>query len=205
MTQVKVCGICDLESARATVEAGVDLIGFHFCPSRRRVTPEQARAIVQALEPRPQVVGVFIDQPEEEVEQVAAYVGLDVVQLHGSERVGFRCSRPILKALKVREGRLPDAWGWPDPILLDSWSPDQRGGTGRPWEWEVARDLLRQRRAFVAGGLSPGNVGQVVSALRPYGVDVSSGVEREVRVKDPDLVRAFVQAVRDADRRSDQR
>ncbi|HLH68349.1 MAG TPA: phosphoribosylanthranilate isomerase [Candidatus Dormibacteraeota bacterium] len=205
MTRVKVCGICDLESARAAAGAGVDLIGFHFCPSRRRVEPERARAIVEALEPRPQVVGVFIDQPEDEVEQVAAYVGLDLVQLHGSEPAGFRSSRPIMKALKVRDGRLPDARGWPDPILLDSWSPDQRGGTGRPWDWEVARDLLRRRRAFVAGGLSPGNVGQVVAALRPYGVDVSSGVEREVRIKDPGLVRAFVQAVRDADRRADQR
>jgi phosphoribosylanthranilate isomerase len=204
VTQVKVCGIRDLEGARAAVGAGADLIGFHFCSSRRRVEPERARAIVEALEARPRVVGVFIDQPEQEVEQVAAYVGLDLVQLHGSEPVGFRCSRPVLKALKVRGGELPDVQGWPDPILLDSWSPDQRGGTGRAWDWELARDLLRRRRAFIAGGLSPENVGRVVAELRPYGVDVSSGVEREVGIKDPDRVRAFVQAVRDADRRARQ-
>ncbi|HZV48358.1 MAG TPA: phosphoribosylanthranilate isomerase [Candidatus Dormibacteraeota bacterium] len=205
MTQVKVCGICDLEAARAATRAGVDLIGFHFCSSRRRVEPERARAIVEALEARPGVVGVFIDQPEDEVEQVAAYVGLDLVQLHGSEPVGFRSSRPILKALKVRGGELPEVEGWPDPILLDSWSPDQRGGTGRAWDWGAARELLRRRRAFIAGGLSPENVGQVIATLRPYGVDVSSGVEREVRIKDPDRIRAFVQAVRHADRGAGER
>ena len=104
-----------------------------------------------------------------------------------------------MKVLKVRDGEVPDAGGWPDPIMLDSWSGDQRGGTGRTWAWELARDLLRDRNVFIAGGLQPGNVGTVVSAYRPYGVDVSSGVESRVRVKDPDLVRAFIKAVRAAE------
>ena len=203
MTQVKVCGICDPAAARVAAHAGADLLGFHFCSSRRRITPGEGRAIVQALEDlgdrRPRLVGVFIDQSEAEVEAVARTVGLDLVQLHGSEPASFRAGLPVMKALKVRDGRLPDTDGWPEPILLDSWSPDQRGGTGRQWDWESARDLVRRRRVFFAGGLVPDNVGEVVRRYHPYGVDVSSGVERAIRVKDPALIGAFVQAVREAD------
>jgi phosphoribosylanthranilate isomerase len=197
---VKVCGICDAAAAREATAAGADLIGFHFCSSLRRVTPEEARAMVDGLDRRPRLVGVFIDQPEAEVAQVAAFVGLDAVQLHGSEPPGFRSPRPVMKALKVRNGVLPDVGPWPDPVLLDSWSADQRGGTGRAWDWEAARALLAHRQVIIAGGLGPGNVGSVVRGFRPHGVDVSSGVERAPRVKDGDLVRAFVQAVREAER-----
>ena len=198
-TEVKVCGLCDAGALRAAAAAGADLVGLHFCSSLRRITPEEARAMVDGLDRRPRLVGVFIDQSEEEVAQIAEFVGLDAVQLHGSEPPGFRAPRPIIKALKVRDGAVPDAGRWPDPILLDSWSPDQRGGTGRAWDWAAARALLAGRRVIVAGGLHPGNVGEVVRAFRPHGVDVSSGVESAVRVKDVDRVRAFVQAVREAD------
>ena len=196
MVQVKICGICDAAGAAAAVEAGADLIGFHFCPSLRRVTPEDAKAIVDGLTLRPTIVGVFIDQDVEEVRQIAELVGLDLLQLHGSELPGFDAGRPVMKVLKVRDGVIPDAEAWPDPVMLDSWSADQRGGTGQVWDWELARPLLAARKVFIAGGLEPGNVGKVVSAFKPYGVDVSSGVEASVRVKDPDKVRAFVHAVR---------
>jgi phosphoribosylanthranilate isomerase len=176
------------------------MIGFHFCSSRRRVTPEAARAMLEHLDVRPATVGVFIDQPEGEVDEIARFVGLDAVQLHGSEPAGFRSTRAVIKALKVRDGAVPDPAGWPDPILLDSWSADQRGGTGRAWNWELARELAGRRRVIFAGGLAPDNVGALVRAHRPYGVDVSSGVESAVRIKDPVAVRAFVQAVRDAGR-----
>jgi phosphoribosylanthranilate isomerase len=203
LTQVKVCGVCDLPGARAAAEAGADLIGFHFCSSRRRISPQQALEIAEGLaelgERRPRLVGVFIDQSEAEVDEVAAFVGLDMVQLHGSEAPGFDASRPVMKALKVRDGRVPETEAWPEPILLDSWSPDQRGGTGRSWDWESARELVARRRVFFAGGLDPGNVGDVVRRYRPFGVDVSSGVERAIRVKDAALMGAFVQAVREAD------
>ncbi len=196
MIRVKICGICDLEGARSAVEAGADLIGFHFCDSDRRVSPEDAKAIIYELSVRPKVVGVFIDQSPDEVRQIADFLDLDLLQLHGSELPGFDAGRALMKVLKVREGEVPGADDWPDPIMLDSWSADQRGGTGRTWDWELARPLISGRKVFIAGGLEPGNVGKVVSGFKPYGVDVSSGVEASVRVKDPGKVRAFVHAVR---------
>jgi phosphoribosylanthranilate isomerase len=196
VVQVKICGICDAAGAASAVEAGADLIGFHFCSSLRRVTPEEAQAIVGAMALRPTLVGVFIDQDPDEVRQIAEFVGLDLLQLHGSESPGFEAGRPVMKVLKVKDGLIPDADAWPDPVMLDSWTADQRGGTGQVWDWEVARRLISERKVFIAGGLEPGNVGKVVSGFRPYGVDVSSGVEASVRVKDPDKVRAFVHAVR---------
>jgi phosphoribosylanthranilate isomerase len=196
MVKVKICGICDGIAAQAAVEAGADLLGFHFCSSERRVSPEEASAIVDGLSVRPAIVGVFIDQDPSEVRQIAEFVGLDMVQLHGSEPPDFDAGVPVMKVLKIKDDSVPDASAWPDPIMLDSWSSDQRGGTGRTWDWDLARELLEARKVFIAGGLEPGNVGKVVSAFKPYGVDVSSGVEASVRVKDPDKVRAFVHAVR---------
>jgi phosphoribosylanthranilate isomerase len=196
MVKVKICGICDSDGAAAAIEAGADLLGFHFCSSQRRVSPEEARSIVDGLSLRPAIVGVFIDQEAEEVRQIADFVGLDLLQLHGSEQPGFEAGRPVMKVLKVKDDQVPDVDAWPDPIMLDSWSADQRGGTGRAWDWNQARDLFATRQVFIAGGLEPGNVGKVVSIFRPYGVDVSSGVEASVRVKDPNKVRAFVHAVR---------
>jgi phosphoribosylanthranilate isomerase len=196
LIRVKICGICDLEGARGAVAAGADMIGFHFCRSDRRVLPEEAKAIVDELSVRPRIVGVFIDEDPAEVRRIAEYVDLDLVQLHGSETPGFDAGRPVMKVLKVRQGALPPAERWPDPIMLDSWSADQRGGTGQAWDWEVARPLLERRRVFIAGGLQTGNVGSLVSEFRPYGVDVSSGVEARVRVKDPVKMSDFVRAVR---------
>ena len=196
MVRIKICGICDAASAEAAVESGADLLGFHFCSSPRRVTPEEAKAIVDDLAVRPKIVGVFIDQDAGEVRQIADFVDLDMLQLHGSEAPGFEAGRPVMKVLKVKDGQIPRAADWPDPVMLDSWSADQRGGTGRTWDWELARPLLSTRRVFIAGGLEPGNVGKVVGAFKPFGVDVSSGVESSIRVKDPDKLRAFIHAVR---------
>jgi phosphoribosylanthranilate isomerase len=196
MVRIKICGICDAASAEAAVESGADLLGFHFCSSQRRITPEEAKSIVDGLAVRPKIVGVFIDQDADEVRQIGDFVDLDMVQLHGSEAPGFDPGRPVMKVLKVKDGQIPRSSDWPDPLMLDSWSADQRGGTGRTWDWELARPLLSTRRVFIAGGLEPGNVGKVVSAFLPFGVDVSSGVEASVRVKDPDKLRAFIRTVR---------
>jgi phosphoribosylanthranilate isomerase len=194
--RIKICGICDLDSARTAAEAGADLIGFHFCDSERRVSPEEALAILDEMSVRPKVVGVFIDEDQGEVRRIGDLLDLDYVQLHGSEAPGYMAGRPVIKVLKVRDGGVSGAADWPDPIMLDTWSADQRGGTGRTWDWEVARPLVESRSVFIAGGLEPGNVGKVVSRLKPYGVDVSSGVEARLRVKDPEKVHAFIRAVR---------
>ena len=175
------------------------MIGFHFCPSSRRVSPETAASVVAELPRRPALVGVFIDEDPARVDEIAARLGLDMVQLHGSEPPGYTVSPPVMKVLKVRAGRVPGAADWPDPVMLDTWSEDQRGGTGRSWEWGIASDLISARRVFVAGGLGPGNVVELVRRHRPHGVDVSSGVESEPGRKDPELLRAFVAAVRAAD------
>ncbi|HVD01360.1 MAG TPA: phosphoribosylanthranilate isomerase [Candidatus Dormibacteraeota bacterium] len=196
MTLVKICGICDVESALAAVDAGADLLGFHFCDSKRKITPDDAVKILDELPDGPALVGVFIDQPPREVNSIAEFLGLDIVQLHGNERPGFESEHIVMKALKVRDGVVPDASGWPDPVLLDSWSEDSRGGTGRAWNWEQAVALTVTRKVFVAGGLNPLNVGSVIRRLRPYGVDVSSGVESAPRVKEATLIGAFVDAVR---------
>jgi phosphoribosylanthranilate isomerase len=200
--RIKICGICDLEGARGAAEAGADMIGFHFCDSDRRISPDEARAILDEMPVRPKVVGVFIDQEAGEVRRIGDLLDLDFVQLHGSEPPGFMAGRPVIKVLKVKGGVIAGAGDWPDPIMLDSWSADQRGGTGRTWDWELARALLETRSVFIAGGLEPGNVGKVVSQFKPYGVDVSSGVEARVRVKDPEKVRAFIRAVRVAEARA---
>ena len=196
MIRIKICGICDLEGATTAVEAGADMIGFHFCDSDRRVSPEEAKSILDELAVRPKVVGVFIDEDPDEARRIAEFLNLDMLQLHGSEAPVFEAGRPVMKVLKVKEGVFEGAERWPDPIMLDTWSSNQRGGTGQTWDWEIARPLVATRRVFIAGGLQPGNVGKVVTELRPYGVDVSSGVEARVRVKDPAKVRAFVHAVR---------
>jgi len=192
MTLVKICGICDVASGIAAAEAGADILGFHFCDSPRRITPEEAVKILDELPDGPALAGVFIDQSPAEVNVIAEFLGLDIVQLHGQEKPGF----PSEHIVKVRDGVVPDADGWPDPVLLDSWSEDGRGGTGRTWNWEVAEALTVTRKVFVAGGLTPGNVGGVIRRLRPHGVDVSSGVEKAPRVKDPDKIVAFIEAVR---------
>jgi len=197
-TLVKICGVGDLESGIAAAEAGADLIGFHFCDSKRRIKPEDALRIIEALPEGPALVGVFIDQPPIEVDAIADYCGLDLVQLHGSEPPGFELEVPIIKVLKVKDGTiLPDHRLWPDDLLLlDSWSADRRGGTGRTWDWDLALALVQKREVFIAGGLNPDNVGDVVRRLNPYGVDVSSGVESAPGVKDPELVARFIAAAR---------
>jgi phosphoribosylanthranilate isomerase len=204
VTAVKICGIGDRLSALAAVAAGADLLGFHFCSSSRRISPEAARDIVAEVRAQPgrvpEIVGVFIDPTEGEVEATVRLVGLDRVQLHGKEEPGFRASRPIVKVLRVRETGIDGDDSWPDPIILDSWSADGRGGTGRTWRWDLAEALARRRAVILAGGLTPDNVADAVRTLRPYGVDVSSGVEAGIPGrKDPALLTAFVRAVRRID------
>jgi phosphoribosylanthranilate isomerase len=214
MTWVKICGTTNLEDARAAVEAGADALGFIFASSPRRIDPDLVREMVADL-PRPvETVGVFVNQPVEHVCEVAQYAQLTTVQLHGDEtaeyardlRTRAKAGSRIVKAVPVL-AKFGEAMrnfaeqGRVDAVLLDTASY-VRGGTGETWDWiDVAQFLPRTVavRFIVAGGLSPENVADAIKILGPWGVDVVTGVEREPGKKDPEKVKAFVDAVRKAD------
>ena len=198
---VKICGITRAEDAAAAVSCGAQAVGFVFWPgSPRFIDTHRARAIVSSLPPFVTPVGVFVDQPLEHVREVAALVGLGVVQLHGDESPAFAkgIGRPIMKAIAMGEGFDPrQLIDWPEPVLplLDVHDPRLRGGTGRTVDWTRAAEIAAGRRVILAGGLKPDNVACAISSVRPYGIDVSSGVEREPGIKDAELMRRLFESV----------
>jgi phosphoribosylanthranilate isomerase len=202
MVRVKICGITDISSALAAAEAGADALGFVFAPSPRRITPSQACRICRELPPFISRVGVFADAPLEEVRAVAEYCGLDAIQLHGSESPDYCRSlgRRVIKAFRVGDEIDPvELSGYPaDAILLDTFVAGQKGGTGQPFDWQLAAGLKLSRPLILAGGLTPENVGRAVAIVQPYGVDVSSGVEKDGQPgkKDPDKIRRFIAAAK---------
>ncbi len=194
---VKVCGITRAEDAVAAVEAGADLLGFNFYPkSPRYIAPEDAARIVALLPRQVLAVGIFVDAEPDVVQAALATAKLGLLQFHGNESVDYcrRFAVPVMKALRIasfadleRVARpYPDGW-----ILADTADPTRYGGTGRALPIEPV-DRALARRLFVAGGLGPETVTDVVRRLRPLGVDVCSGVERAPGVKDHALLRDFV-------------
>ncbi len=203
MVKVKVCGLTRPEDVSAVNECHPDWAGFVFAPSRRQVTAERAAALIAVLAPGIVPVGVFVDVPVDEVAQTALQCGLGAVQLHGGEdgaalaalRARLPGSVAIWKAVRVRGGEdiaRAAALG-ADLLLLDAWSADAAGGTGQVFDWRLAAGL--EVPFLLAGGLHPGNVAEAIAAVRPYGVDVSSGVESDGR-KDREKIVAFVQRAR---------
>jgi phosphoribosylanthranilate isomerase len=202
--RVKICGVTRVEDALLAARLGADAIGLNFWPrSRRRVDVEQARRIVEALPPLVPAVGVFVNQPRDEILAIAGRARLAVVQLHGDEPPhaceGFPV--PVWKALRLASP-LPLAWldEWPvQGFLLDA--PDLGaggyGGSGRTCDWEVAREAASRAPVLLAGGLGPDNVADAIRAVRPWGVDVASGVEASPGVKDPDKLAAFVRRAKE--------
>jgi phosphoribosylanthranilate isomerase len=191
---VKICGITRLEDAEAAIAAGADALGFVFWPkSPRRVDVGIAKQIASAV--RTTTVGVFVDQPADEVNEIAETVGLGVVQLHGGESYDYakQMTRPVWKALTLDAPI--DAWPADIMILLDAHDPDRKGGTGKTIDWKRAATIAGRRRVVLAGGLRPENVGDAVDSVRPYGIDVSSGVEREPGIKDVARLKALFEAV----------
>ncbi|MCI0569972.1 MAG: phosphoribosylanthranilate isomerase [Myxococcaceae bacterium] len=180
---------------------GVDLLGFNFWSGSRRYCPPQvARDIAARLPPHVLVVGVFVNQPREHVEHVASEVGLHLLQLHGDERpedcTGY--SLPVVKALQVSEALSPEALhGWPVHALLLDTPGAGFGGSGRTFAWERARGVSRQHTVWLAGGLTPENVGTAIRTVRPHVVDVATGVEVAPGIKDPDMLARFVAAARE--------
>lgn len=200
MTRIKICGLTDREQALAAVEAGADALGFVFADSPRRVTPAAAEAIVSELPPLVSVVGVFVNSRVEEVTEVARRVGLDAVQLHGDESPAD-CERLPLKVIKrfnILENDTTDVLrARLERYRVAAHLLDPGAGSGRTFAWNLARGLPGP--LIVSGGLTPENVGEAIRVLRPYAVDVSSGVEDAPGRKNLEKVSAFVRAVREAD------
>lgn len=199
MVRIKICGITTPEAARAAADAGADAVGLVFAPSRRRVSVEQAKAIVAVLPPFVSRVGVFVDEAPERIAAIAETCGLDVLQLHGDEPPEA-CQwfpRKVIKAIRIRGPEsLEDLERYQvDAFLLDTFVPGEPGGTGRTFDWGIARAAASRFRVILSGGLTPENVTQALEVVRPYGVDVSSGVETG-GAKDPEKIRAFIAAVR---------
>jgi phosphoribosylanthranilate isomerase len=203
MIQVKVCGITNLADALAAVELGADALGFNFYRrSPRYIEPSKAREIVARVPPEILCVGVFVNEEIETVERVIAESGVAAAQLHGDESpayceqlVGLR----VIKALRVGNDYASEsALEYPaEAILLDTFSSTQRGGTGRVFDWSLARRTREiVPRLFLAGGLSPENVAAAIEAVEPYGVDVCSSIELSPGMKNIERVRDFFAEVR---------
>ena len=205
-TRVKICGITRWEDAQLSVELGAAALGFNFYPpSLRYIDPATARAIVTKLPPLITPVGVFANQSDaEDIARVARESGVRVVQVHGPQypRVDGPLVRfPVIRSVPVSEGFQPedlrDLAG--DAFLLDAFDARLLGGTGKPFDWALAREARRFGTIILAGGLTPENVGQAIQEVRPFAVDVASGVESAPGIKESGKLRAFFAAVAKAD------
>lgn len=210
-TRVKICGIVEPEDAGAAVAAGADALGFVFHrPSGRYVDPARAAEIIQGLPAFVEAVGVVVDLDRADLDNIARVSGIDYFQFHGDEEPDFcvAAGLPFLKALRVRPDTdiraVAERYGAARGILLDAFVRDLPGGTGCAFDWSRVPDAL-PAPLFLAGGLDAGNVAEGIRQVRPYGVDVSSGVERSPGRKNPDEIRRFVLAVSGADAQTDAR
>ena len=202
MTRVKICGITRAEDARVAADAGADAIGLVFYPpSPRYVTPEQAAEIVYGLPPFLVKVGLFVNHSPAEVAEVCNLVNLDLLQFHGDETASYcdRTGKPYLKAVRMAPGcSVTDSvaeYAGAAGILLDSFNPDQYGGSGETFDWQkIPADLALP--LILAGGLNCDNVVSAVEMVRPYAVDVSSGVETAPGVKSAAKIREFINLVK---------
>ena len=198
MVQVKICGITSVEDAQAAVDAGADALGFVFYPpSPRYVTPVQAQQIIHTLPPFVTTVGLFVDAGLDTVSETVARCGLDRVQLHGRETPDFcrQVTRPVIKAFRIKNARslrlLPDYQV--SAYLLDAYVEGALpGGTGASFSWELAARATPYGPVILAGGLTPENVEVAIAQTHPYGVDVSTCVERAPGIKDHGKVRQFI-------------
>jgi len=199
--KVKICGITRLRDALDACDLGADILGFNFVPeSPRYLNPYTAREIISALPPFVIAVGVFADEEPNLVKDLSRFLDLDAVQLHGTEEPLYcrEVQSPVIKALRVASPRDLEGVDVFDvsAYLLDARVDGVLGGSGRTFPWEVAREFCRTRKVFVAGGLTPENVGDAVRVLSPYGVDTASGVEIRPGIKDPELMGRFIREAR---------
>lgn len=209
--RVKICGITSIEDALAAVDAGADALGFVLHrTSPRAVTPERIRTIVRELPPFVIPVGVFVNEPVETVREMMEACGLMLAQLHGDESAAYceALGRPALRGIRLRDRDSVSAIaGYRSctsvrGFVVDAFSDEGYGGTGRLANWSLAAEAARHAPVLLAGGLTPENVEEAVQTVHPYGVDVSSGVEAGPGKKDHEKLRAFVRAAKLVPRRS---
>jgi phosphoribosylanthranilate isomerase len=216
MFHVKICGITNPADALAAVQAGAGALGLNlYAQSPRGITPEAARRILSVLPATPLLkVGVFVNAPARDVLELFDQLRLDLIQLHGDEPPDYLPElggRPLIRAFRLTAQRLPPILDYlakcetlgakPRAVLLDAHQPGQYGGTGQPADWTACAEYAGRPGLpplVLAGGLTPGNVAQAIRAVRPAAVDTASGVEISPGRKDPDAVRAFVQAAQEA-------
>lgn len=196
MTLIKICGITALEDALEACDAGADALGFNFWPrSPRYIDPERAARIIERLPGNVFAVGVFVDEPAERIEEIAAAAGIEIAQLHGG------CGVPRLRWWKALEAGPELARQMEqfeaEAFLVDTPAGASRGGTGRTFDWSLVRGL--PGRVVLAGGLGPDNVKEAIAVARPWGVDACSRLESAPGRKDAARVREFVRAVREAE------
>jgi phosphoribosylanthranilate isomerase len=206
--QIKICGVTNIEDARACVELGVDMIGLNFYPkSPRYIEPEIAKQIVEAIPRSVHAVGVFVEANADEIRNAANTAGVECVQLHGN--VSAETCRELALEFRVirafstnAQFRPQYAGSFPEcDVLLDAHHPDLRGGTGLTCDWPVARATLPFARfLFLSGGLNPQNVSEAIAAVSPHAVDVCSGIEGAPGLKDYRAMEEFIAAVRAAER-----
>ncbi len=202
-TRVKICGMTDLEELKHGVQAGVDAFGFIFAPkSPRYIDPENARELIASLPPFIGAVGVFVNEEQERVEEIARYCGLTVLQLHGDESPEY-CQqfpgRRVVKAIPVKPGITPDVLTpYEDAVyafLFDTYHEKMAGGSGQTFDWSIVKELQPEKPVILAGGLGVDNVADAIKQVRPFAVDVNSAIETEPGRKDPELVTRLMAAV----------
>jgi phosphoribosylanthranilate isomerase len=206
-TRIKICGVTRLEDAQRAAALGAAALGFNFYPpSPRYIQPVAARAIVRRLPPFVTAVGVFANETDAgHVTSVAREAGVTTVQMHGPAFPDLHellSGFTLVVAVAVREGFKPEELGKieSNAYLLDAFDPDRPGGTGKTFDWKAAREAKQYGPIILAGGLTPANVARAVREVRPFAVDVASGVESAPGIKDPAKLRAFFAAVADADK-----
>lgn len=207
VAKVKICGITQAEDANLAVQLGAAALGFNFYrASPRYIPPEAARAMIRHLPPFVVTVGVFADEADgDQVVAIARQAGIAVVQLHGPKfprTNGALESYPVIRAVTVREGFKPEDLSslQASAFLLDTFDPTLRGGTGKRFDWKLARKAKQFGHIILAGGLTPENVSQAIREAQPFAVDVASGVEAAPGKKDPAKLRAFFRAVEESNR-----
>lgn len=202
MVRIKICGITNIEDALAAVDYGADALGFVFFEkSPRAVSPEKVKEIVSLLPPFVATVGVFVNEDGAKVKGIMEYAGVTILQLHGDEPPQACAGWPrVIKAIRVKDltDLKPLEACRAAAFLLDTYSPEQFGGTGQTFNWDIAVEAKRYGKIILSGGLNPENIETAIRRVRPYAVDVSSGIEERKGKKDLKKMRAFIERARRA-------